>query len=121
MNSAQDEDIISHARRNLLFSEDSELVKSNDRESVFNVSMGSYDGVEICNPVGLFLLDDLRATIPNLYFGIYKDDTLGLNINTNRPTKDRFRTDLIQIMETIYFEIYQGIVSQGIFISFYTQ
>ena len=36
--------------------------------------MGSYNGVEICELVGLHLLEELTNTIPKESVGLYRDD-----------------------------------------------
>jgi hypothetical protein len=45
--------------------------------------MGSYDGAETCEIVGLYLLSELRHIIPNINIGLYRDD--GLAICRGRP------------------------------------
>ncbi len=50
--------IIRRARKSLLFYNDSAWAKKNN-ESLFDVTMGSYDGAEICELVGTFLLSKL--------------------------------------------------------------
>ena len=43
------------ARKSLLFNEETAWVKKGGK--TFDVTMGSYDGAEICELVGLYLLD----------------------------------------------------------------
>ena len=47
-----------HARKSLLFDEGSTWIKKVPEDN-FDVSMGSYDGAEICELVGLYLLNQL--------------------------------------------------------------
>ena len=49
--------IIKHARKSLLFYNDKIWVKKNNQQSLFDFTMGSYDGAEVCELVGLFLLN----------------------------------------------------------------
>ena len=58
-----DEDIIiiKHARKSLLFSSDKPWVKRNNH-SMLDDTMGSYDRAEICELVGLFVLNILSQT-----------------------------------------------------------
>ena len=42
-----------------------------------SVTMGSFDGAEICELVGLFILNELKRRIPEVNFGLYRDDGLG--------------------------------------------
>ena len=53
-------DIIYHARKCLLFHDGNEWVKKEGNPS-FNVTMGSYDGAEVCELVGLYLLGKLAT------------------------------------------------------------
>ena len=57
--SDQEMDTILHARKSLLFSGGKNWVKNN-RSSLFDVTMGSFDGAEICDLVGAYVL----ATLP---------------------------------------------------------
>ena len=52
--------VIKHARKSLLFHQDKTWVKRNN-ETMFDVTMGSYDGAEICELVGLFIISKLEA------------------------------------------------------------
>ena len=38
--------------------------------------MGAPDGAEICELVGLYILDEIRKKFPELNFGLYRDDGL---------------------------------------------
>ena len=53
----------------------------------FDVSMGSYDGAEICDICGLFLLAELEKLGLNGKFGSYKDDGLGVTSASPRQTE----------------------------------
>ena len=65
-----------HARKSLLFNKDEIWVKKDNPE--FNVTMGSYDGAEVCELVGLFLLEKIRKECAGLELGLYRDDGLGI-------------------------------------------
>ena len=51
-------DVIFHSRKSLLYHNDDPWVKK-DTSVEFDVTMGSYDGAEVCEIVGLFMLDTL--------------------------------------------------------------
>ena len=55
-----------------------------------DVTMGSKDGAETCELVGLFLIFLIRELIPN--FGLYRDDGAGVaslnGVQWNRLTKE---------------------------------
>ena len=52
--SADEKKIIFQTKKTLLFDDSKTWVKKENKE--FNVSMGSWDGAEVCELVGLFLL-----------------------------------------------------------------
>ena len=70
------------ARKSLLFSNDQTWVKKNGNE-LFDITMGSFDGVEICELVGLYLLNKLSKLLGNGNVGLYRDDGLAAIKRTN--------------------------------------
>ena len=80
--SEQDIKIIRQAKKSLLFSDDEPWCKRMGN-LLFDVAMGSYDGAETCELVGLYLLSELHRFIPNINIGLYRDD--GLAICRGRP------------------------------------
>ena len=50
--------------------------------SIFDVNMGSFDGAEICDLIGLFILSQLQKL--DLNIGLYRDDGLAVGIQTPR-------------------------------------
>ena len=55
-------DIIQHSRKSLLFSGSECWIKKNDE--LFDVTMGAFDGAEVCELVGLYLLKKIKNIIP---------------------------------------------------------
>ena len=53
----EDFSIIQHARKSLLYNKEIPWQKKNT--NLFDVAMGAYDGAEVCELVGLFLLNSL--------------------------------------------------------------
>ena len=78
-------EIIIQARKSLLFSANEEWVrrKSDGTNELFDVTMGSYDGAEVCELVGLFLLSQIRKKIKDVDIGLYRDDGLAITHNLN--------------------------------------
>ncbi|KAJ8033815.1 hypothetical protein HOLleu_24177 [Holothuria leucospilota] len=70
-----DIDAIMNARHSLLFDKGKAWVKrgSNSR---FDVAMGSYDGAEVCELIGLFALNGLKTLFSDQEIGLYRDDGL---------------------------------------------
>ena len=87
-------DIIINARRSFLFENGEPWVKQNN--SNFDVTEGSYDGAEVCELVGLFLLDKLKNIVNNGSVGCYRDDGLAVVRNLSPRLQDRLRKDIIQ-------------------------
>ena len=54
--------IIKHCRKSLLYN-NFEPWKKKDTDSCFDVTMGSYDGAEVCEVVGIYLLSLLANII----------------------------------------------------------
>ena len=54
-NTEQHISIIKHARKSLLFYDEKTWLKRSN-QSLFDVTMGSYEGAEICELLGLFIL-----------------------------------------------------------------
>ena len=65
--------------------------------STFDVTMGSYDGAEICELVGLFILERLGETFGHENIGLYRDDGLAALKNVNGRQADKSRKTLIEI------------------------
>ena len=67
-----DEDQIFMARQSFLFMNQTPWVKKDN--STFDVTMGSYDGAEVAEFVGLFLLNELSQIMSISDFAFYRDD-----------------------------------------------
>ena len=93
--SEDDIDIIMHARKSLLFNKDSPWSKKDSAET-FDVTMGSFDGAEVCELVGLYILSILGNKYNQHQMGLYRDDGLAAFYNTNSQESDRIRKDIIQ-------------------------
>ena len=81
--------IIKHARKSLLFHDGLSRVKR-DSAKAFDVKMGSYDGAEIHELVGLFILSKLKDTFGN-NIGLYRDDGLVLLDTKSGRLSDKAR------------------------------
>ena len=61
---------------------------------MFDVTMGSFDGAEVCELIGLFLLDDLGDKYGKNNVGLYRDDGLVLPRNASGPQSEQTRKDI---------------------------
>ena len=75
--SDRDIDIIMHCRKSLLFDNEIPWNKRN-HSNMFDVTLVSFNGAEVCELVGLFLLDNLSDKYGKNNVGLYRDDGLVL-------------------------------------------
>ena len=47
-----------------------------DENKLFDITMGGKHGAEICELIGLYILQGLKDILPNLIIGLYRDDGL---------------------------------------------
>ena len=103
----EDVDVIMHARKSLLFDSNEDWIrkKKNGEAELFDVTMGSWDGAEVCELVGLYILSKLVVRFGKNNIGLYRDDGLGIIPNASGPEADRGRKDLIKIFKMIGLKI----------------
>ena len=92
-------ELIIHARKAFLFSDnpgtgEKKTVPWAKKSGVFDVTMGAPDGAEICELVGLFLLDSLSKRLPELNIGLYRDDGLAVHGKIPGPRLDAIRKQI---------------------------
>ena len=75
-------DIILKSKNSLLWNKDVPWRKKG--ASNFDVTMGSYDGAETCDLVGLYLLSQLQNLNINIQIGLFRDDGLAVSTLTAR-------------------------------------
>ena len=92
--------IIKHARKSLLFNDGLPWIKR-DSPNPVDVTMGSYNGAEICELVGLFILSKLKDTFGN-NIGLYRDDGLVLQDTRSGRLSDKARKDLTHAFANSY-------------------
>ena len=91
--------IIKHARKSLLFSKDDQWVKKNGDEQ-FDVAVGSYDGAEVCELVGMYLLSKLIPVLGRDSVGLYRDDGLAAIGSRSGRRLDQHRKQIIEIFKS---------------------
>lgn len=90
-------DIIMHARNSLLFCDGKAWTKQGS--NLFDVTMGSFDGAEVCELVGLYLLFSMRKLKLIDDVGLYRDDGLAIIRNQPGNITDRIRKNLIKLFQ----------------------
>ena len=96
--------IIKHARKSVLFNDGKPWTKK-DSNSLFDVTMGSYDGDEICELVGLFILNKLGQKFGKENIGLYRDDGLAIMKSKSARLADKTRKELHKCFEQFGLKI----------------
>ena len=66
----------------------------------FDVTIGSYDGAELCELVGLYLLDLLTEEFGKQNIGLYRDDSLSCFENISGPNSEKIKKKLFEICKS---------------------
>ena len=101
--SSMDKEIILNARKSMLFGQEKEWIKKGT--GLFDVTMGCFDGAEICELVGAFALSELSKAIPDGNIGLYRDDGLGVLWDTPGNRADRIRKEIIKVFKNLGLNI----------------
>ena len=73
---------------------------------LFDVTMGCYDGAEVCELVGMFALSRLAKGVPVAdSIGLYRDDGLGVLRKSPGSKADRIRKDIIKVFADLCLRI----------------
>ena len=86
---SEDKAIIKHARKSLLFNKQQIWIKK--ESGLFDVTMGAYDGAEVCGLVGIFILYQLSRICNKNDIGLYRDDSLAVFRNTSGPQAEKIK------------------------------
>lgn len=85
----EDYNIVMHSRQSLLYNKGKPWIKKSNEN--FDVSMGAYDGAEICELVGLYLLSTIAKSYDKTDIGLYRDDGLAIFRRISGSKADRIR------------------------------
>ena len=72
----QDEKIIHQSRKSLLLNQEQTWMKKGN--GMFHVLIGTYDGAEVCELIGILLLNLLGRQYDAKNIGLYRDDGLSI-------------------------------------------
>ena len=95
---------ILHCRRSLLFDSNDKAWTKKDTNTDFDVPMGSSDGAEVADLVGLYVLHILQSQLSIENIGLYRDDGLAA-INARGRTTDKIRKKLTEIMQSLGLKV----------------
>ena len=79
----------------LLFNEKIPWVKKDGSED-FGVPIGCFDGAEVCELVGTFILNKLKNFFQNNTFGLYRDDRLAVTKGLSGPEIERLNKNVVK-------------------------
>ena len=102
--------ILTNARKSLLFANNEVWQK---KTSLHDVTMGSYDGCELCELVGLLILKKMSDSFPELNFGLYRDDGLAIHRRIPGPRLERIKKDIIGLFRDLGLKI---TIETGLFV-----
>ena len=92
-----------HSRKALLFNKNDVWVKKDNPN--FDVTMGSYDGAEVRELVGLYILDILTKEFGHDKIALYRDGGLGCFQNLSGPESEKVKKKLRKIFKQIELSI----------------
>ena len=84
---SEDKAIIKHARKSLLFNKQQIWIKK--ESGLFDVTMGAYDGAEVCELVEIFILYQVSRKYNRNNKGVYRDDDLALFKKISSPQAEK--------------------------------
>ena len=87
-----------HSRKSFLFNNAAEWIKREGNPG-FDVTMGNFDGAEICELVVIYMLNVLGEKYGKERVGLYRDDGLASFENVSGPQAEKIRKDVIKIFK----------------------
>ena len=80
--------------------------KNNNRNPLFDITMGGRHGAEICELTGLYLLNGLKNIIQSSKYGLYRDDgIIAINKNISSVEVERLKKKLHNYVKTLGIKI----------------
>ena len=86
---SKDSETIFHARESLLCNEGEPWIKKQSNN--FDVTVGSYDGAEVCELIGTFMLSLIGNKYDPNNIGLYRDEGLAVFKNTSGPQSEKLK------------------------------
>ena len=91
-----------NSRKAFLFNNNVAWTKK--RNADFDVTMGAYDGAEICDLVGLYILSKLEKVIPKDQIGLYRDDGLAV-VHGSGPQLEKLRKNVFSLFKKLGLKV----------------
>ena len=84
---------------------ENEAWKKKDTDTTFDVTMGSYDGAELCELIGIYIQSLITNILSKDNTGLYRDNGLFILRKINKQQTDKIRKKIINIFKNIDFKI----------------
>ncbi|XP_047142690.2 uncharacterized protein LOC124816972 [Hydra vulgaris] len=94
---SKDKALIKHARKSLIFNNDEAWIIK--RGGLFDVTMGAFDGAEVCELIGIFILYQTSQYYNKEDFGLYRDDGLAVFKNKNGQQMEKLKKHITLIFK----------------------
>ena len=88
---------IFHARKSLIFDNNGTWIKKEG--GLFDVTMGAYDGAEVCELVGTYLLSLIAERYSKNQIALYRDDGIAIFKNTSGPKNEKIKKESQEIFK----------------------
>ena len=75
------------------------------KDGLFNMTMGAYDGAEVCKLVGTFLLNKISEKYDKNSIGLYRDDGLSVFKNKSGTQIEKIKKSLQRAFKDFGLEI----------------
>ena len=95
--SKSDIDVINHESKSLLFDGSHTWIKK--QRGLFDVSMRAYDGAEVCELVGTYMLNVLSKKYNKNDLRLYRDDGLAVLKNKSGPQSEQVKKNIQKIFK----------------------
>ncbi|PIK43238.1 hypothetical protein BSL78_19929 [Apostichopus japonicus] len=96
---------IMHARKSLLYDLEGRPWVKKATTDAFDVTMGGFDGAEVCELVGYYILHKLGDLIDSHDIGLYRDDGLAVLRDHSGSQADRMRKRIVAAFHTFGLKI----------------
>ena len=87
------------SRSSLLHDNKGNMWTKKEIKKQFDVSMGAFDGAEVCELIGLYIISIINESINFESIGLYRDDGLAVSKSETGSESERMRKRLIKTLQ----------------------
>ena len=107
---AEQHTVITELQKNILLNARSSILHFDNctwtkNTGLFDVTMGAYDGAQISDLVGLFILNKIKTEIPEINFALYRDDGIAHHKKMRGQQIDKIRKKLHKVFNELGLKI----------------